>query len=124
MHRQVNRYNKYNAVRQTYGGYNYHSRAEADYAAELDLRLKGKDIKGWERQFKISIDYNGQHICNYYVDFRIHHNDDSYELVEVKGMETETWRLKRKLLEVVWLPDNLDHTYTVVKARSGWGKRA
>lgn len=118
VHNQVNRYRKYNNVHQTYGGYSYMSRAEADYAAELDLRVKGKDIQSWERQYKVSIDYNGKHICNYYVDFRILHNDNSYELVEIKGMETETWRLKRKLLEYMWLPEHLDHSYTVVKARS------
>lgn len=123
MYNQVNRYNKFNNVRQTYEGFSYDSKAEADYAMELDLRLKGKDIKEWDRQFKVSIDVNGKHICNYYVDFRILHNDDSYELIEIKGMETTVWRLKRKLLEIIWLPEHLDHTYTVVKVRSRRKKR-
>lgn len=106
---------KYNSVKQTYNGYNYDSKLEARYAADLDLRVKGKDLLGYDRQFKVSFDTNGKHICNYYVDFRLHLNDGSYELVEVKGMETEVWRLKRKLLEALWLPAHLDYTYTVVK---------
>ena len=57
-------YSKYKAVKQTYEGYSYDSKFEASYAAELDLRLKGKDILDWEKQFKISIDINGFHICN------------------------------------------------------------
>lgn len=121
MYNQIKRYNKFNNVQQTYDGYNYDSRAEADYAMELDLRLKAKDIKDWERQYKVDIRYpmpEGKLICTYKVDFRIHHNDDSFELIEVKGMETSTYRLKRKLLEVIWLPENLDHTYTVVKHQS------
>lgn len=97
------------------------SKFEAGYAAELDLRLKAGDIKAWERQFKISLDVNGRHICNYYCDFRILHNDGTYELVETKGVETETYRLKRKLLEAVWLPENLDHSYTVIK-QTAWRK--
>ncbi len=110
--------NKYRNTRQTYDGYNYDSKFEAGYAQELNLRVKGKDIQSWERQFKISIDINGSHICNYFCDFRILHNDNSYELVETKGIETEAYRLKRKLLEAVWLPEHLDHTYTVVKQKT------
>lgn len=119
---QTNRYNKYGNVKQTYNGYSYDSKAEADYAMELDLRVKAKDIQLWERQYKVSIDINDIHICNYYVDFRIFHNDKSYELIEIKGMETDLWRLKRKLLEAIWLPEHLDHTYTVIKVRSAYGK--
>ena len=123
MYRQFNRYNKFGNVKQTYDGYSYMSKAEADYAMELDLRLKAKDIKSWDRQFKVTIEYDGKTICNYYVDFIIEHNDGSYELVEVKGMETSTYRLKKKLLEVMWLPVHPDYSYTVVKHKSGWGKK-
>jgi len=34
---------KYNAVKQTYNGYSYQSRAEARYAFSLDIRLKAKE---------------------------------------------------------------------------------
>ena len=88
---------KLHNIRQTYNGIAYHSKLEAKYAMDLDLRLKGNDIKSWERQVKISIDVNGEHICNYYIDFIITHNDGILEYVEVKGMETQEWRLKWKL---------------------------
>lgn len=116
MYRQ-NRFrpSKYGNIKQTYNGYSYDSKFEAEVAAELDLRLKGKDIAGWERQVKIELRANSILICNYFVDFRIEHNDGSFELVEVKGFETEVWRLKRKLLEALWLPQHPDHTYTVTK---------
>jgi len=110
-------WNKYKAVKQTYNGYSYDSKFEASFAQDLDLRKKAKDITDWERQFKISLDVNGYHLCNYFCDFRIHHNDGSFELVETKGIETEVYRLKRKLLEALWLPENLDHTYTVIKQK-------
>lgn len=42
-------------------------------------------------------------------------NDDSYELVEAKGFETPEYELLRKLIELMWLPERLDHTYTVAK---------
>lgn len=120
MYRQY--YRKFGNTHQTYNGYNYDSKFEASYAQELDLRLKAKEIAGWERQFKISIDINDRHICNYFCDFRILNNDGSYELVETKGFETEAYRLKRKLLEVVWLPLHPDHTYTVIKQKAWHGR--
>ena len=113
--------NKYHAVSSVYNGYYYQSKKEAAYAQELDLRKKAGDIKDWERQVKISLDIKARgeqklyHICNYYVDFLIHHNNKSKELIEVKGFETDVWRLKRKLLEAVWLPKHKDYIYTVVK---------
>ena len=82
------------------------AKKEAKYAEDLDWRVKGKDIKSWERQKKISLDVNGKHIANYYIDFVIHHNDGSREYVEVKGFATEVWRLKWKLFEA--LIDEID----------------
>ena len=112
---QRNRGNKYRAKSCIYDDIQYHSKFEAGYAQGLDYRKKAGDIKDWDRQFKVSIDINGHHICNYYVDFRIFHSDGSIELVECKGMVTPVWDLKRKLLEAVYLPENPDVKYTVVK---------
>lgn len=106
---------KYKNVRQTYNGYSYDSRLEARVAQDLDLRVKAKDILGYDRQFKVELRVNGKLIANYYCDFRLHLPDGSYELLEVKGYETEVYRLKRKLLEAAWLPEHPDHTYTVTK---------
>lgn len=106
---------KYGAKSTQYEGITYHSKMEAAYAQELDLRLYAKDIKSWERQIPIELKVNGFKICTYYVDFLIHHNNGDKELIEVKGFETEVWRLKRKLLEAVYLVENPEYSYTVVK---------
>jgi hypothetical protein len=107
---------KYNAIRTIYNGYPYDSKFEANYAMQLDWRLKAKDIKGWDRQYPIEIrSPAGELIRRHKVDFRIHHRDGSFELAEVKGFETQEYRLLKKLIETLWLPANLDHVYTVVK---------
>jgi hypothetical protein len=106
---------KYNAKSTWYNGYIYASKREAGYAAELDLRIKAKEVERWERQVKISLDIGDYHICNYYVDFKVYLTNGDIELVEVKGMETEVWRLKRKLLEAVYLPAHPEEKYVVVK---------
>lgn len=96
------------------------SKFEASIADELRLRKIGKDIKDYESQFKVIMPiYNKHgrkvHEVSHKVDFRILHNDGSYELYEAKGAETTDYRFRRKLLEKLWLPEHLDHTYTVVK---------
>lgn len=94
--------NKYKAKKQTYDGYSYHSKKEANYAVELDWRKKVKDIKDWRRQEKIRLDIDGKHICNYYIDFVIEHNDGTEEYVEVKGFPTALWKLKWKMFEAIY----------------------
>jgi hypothetical protein len=93
--------NKYNNTPQLYNGNRYDSKKEAEFAKELDLRVKGKDLKSWERQVKIPLTVNGKHITNYYIDFKLTNKDGSIEFVEIKGFETETWRLKWKLFEAL-----------------------
>lgn len=112
--------NKYNAVRTNYNGYNYPSKLEASQAAELDIKLRQGLIKNWERQYKVEIyayDSFGKkrHVCDHKIDFRVQELDDSYTLVETKGVETTDYKWRRKMLELFWLPEHLDHTYQVVK---------
>jgi hypothetical protein len=115
--------NKYGAKKTEYDGYKYDSKFEASVAAELDLRVKAKDIKTYDRQYKVEVwchrpDGLPAFKVSHKVDFRIHHNDGSFELYEAKGVETTDYKWRRKFLEEIWLPMNLDHTYTVVKQRS------
>ena len=107
--------NKYQNVSQVYNGYRYASSLEANFAISLDWRLEAGDIKAWERQVKIDIRVKKRHITNYFVDFKVIHNDDSIEYVETKGFETNVWRLKWKLFEA--LIDEIDPgaTLTIVK---------
>jgi len=105
---------KFGAQKQEYDGILYHSKKEAGWAIELDLRKKAGDIKGWDRQVKISLDVNGYHIANYYIDFVVYLNDGRNEYLEVKGFATDVWRLKWKLFEALYSQDK-NIILTVVK---------
>lgn len=94
--------NKYGNTTKEYNGRWYHSKLEAKYAQELDLMKKAKEIKDWIPQFKLSLDVNGKHITNYYVDFLVTNNDNSQELWEIKGFETDTWRMKWRLATALY----------------------
>jgi hypothetical protein len=107
--------NKYHAKTCFYNGFWYESNFEANYPMTLDMRLKAKGIDSWERQYPVRIMYNGEKICSLWVDFHVKQNDGSYELVEVKGFETDVYKLKKRLLEIMWPHDHPDHTYPVVK---------
>lgn len=115
--------NKYGAKRTEFNGYKYDSKFEASVAMELELRKKGKDILGYDRQYKVEIwicDSSGapKIKVSHKVDFRIHHKDGSFELCEAKGIETADYKWRRRLLEDIWLPDHPDYTYTVVKQKT------
>lgn len=77
------------------------SKFEATIADELEIRKLGGDIKDYEPHYKIELWAYGKHICNYYVDFLITHNDGHLEYYEVKSAATQTavWRIKWKMLE-------------------------
>ena len=75
----------------------FDSKFEASYAQELDLRLKAKDIKGFESHLSMPLIVNNYHIGDYQIDFAIYHNDGTIEYVECKGFPTAVWRLKWKI---------------------------
>lgn len=121
--------NKYGAKRTTAkDGIKRDSKFEAGVADELLLRKRAGDIKDYESQYKVEVwcyRENGLPAfkVSHKVDFRIHHNDGSYELLEAKGVETPDYIWRRKFLTEIWLPEHPDHTYTVVKQKSGGWRR-
>ncbi len=113
--------NKYGAKRTLANdGIKRDSKFEATVADELALRKRAKDILDYDSQYKVEMwvyrkDGTPAFKVSHKVDFRIHHKDGSFELLEAKGVETTDYKWRRRLLEEVWLPEHLDHTYTVVK---------
>ncbi len=112
--------NKFSAVKTTYNGFKYDSKFEASVAMELDWRLKAGEIKEWENQYKVEMwayNIHGERVIKktHRIDFRIHELDDSFTLLEAKGVETQDYRDRRKWLEKLWLPEHLDYCYQVVK---------
>lgn len=116
-------FNKYGAKRTEFNGKIYDSKFEANVAQDLETRKLAHDIKDYETQYRVECwayreDGTKAFVVKHKVDFRIHHNDGSYELHEAKGVETSDWKWRRKCLEELWLPLHKDHTYTVIKLNS------
>lgn len=114
--------NKYGAIKTEFNGKRYDSKFEAAVAQDLELQKQAGAILDYETQYKVEMwahtsDGTPAFKMSHKVDFRVHHLDGSFELLEAKGIETADYKLRRKFLEKLWLPDHLDHTYTVVKQR-------
>lgn len=112
--------NKYGAKKTVYDGRRYDSKLEARVAYELDMRLKSGEFTEIIPQFKIGLyvylpDGKRANLFNYICDFRCTKPDGSYLLVEAKGMETGVFKVKKRILDLVWLPDHLDYSYEIIK---------
>jgi len=121
-------FNKFGAEKAEFKGKIYDSKFEASTAADLELRKRAGDIKDYDIQYMVESwayreDGAKGFLVKHKVDFRIHHNDGSFELYESKGVETDDYKWRRKHLENIWLPLHPDHTYTVVK-QNVYRKRA
>lgn len=126
---RVNYGNKYGAKRTVAkDGVKRDSKFEASVADELLLRKQAGDIKDYDSQYRVEITcYRANGLpaftVRHKVDFRIHENSGGFTLLEAKGVETEDYKWRRKFLENIFLPDNPDYTYEVVKQRSAKGWR-
>jgi len=88
------RKHKYNVApknERTYRGVVYHSKAEAIRAAELDRIEAACNIDNWERQVKFRL---GD--VDYVADFVVRLGAE-YWVEEIKGVETQRFKLIRKL---------------------------
>jgi len=82
----------------------HHSKGEANYCNHLFADLKEGKIKNYETQKSYRLMVNGRSVGSHIVDFVVENNDGSIEVHEYKGFETQLWKLKRALFEVIY-PD-------------------
>ena len=94
--------NKYGAQKTSYNGIVFHSKKEAQFAQELDLRKKAGDIKDWKRQIPFKLIVCDKLVTTYRIDFGILTNKYEWEYIEIKGMATPYWKLKYKLFQILY----------------------
>jgi hypothetical protein len=93
---------KYRSKWTEYAGIKFQSKREADYCAELDLRIRAGELHAYRRQVPIALTVNEKLICRLIIDFELRHVDGSLEYVEVKGLPTPAFRLKWKLFDALF----------------------
>lgn len=92
---KCNRISKYNANKTSVDGHMFDSQKEADYYCQLKIRLQGKDIKGFCLQPIFILAPN----LKYKPDFIVFNNDNSVEVIDVKGFKTKEYITKKKVFE-------------------------
>ena len=93
--------NKYNAKRTTLDGITFASKAEANYYAGLKLREKAGEVAGVELQRRFALlGPDGALISVYVADFCFwDHVADRFRCIDVKGIETPAFKMKRKMMK-------------------------
>jgi len=114
------------AKKTVFNGRKYDSKFEAAVAHQLEMRKKAGEILDYDSQFKIEMwayreDGTPAFKKSHRVDFRVHELDGTFTLVEAKGIETPDYQERRRWLENLWLPVNLDYKYEVIYQQ---GKRS
>lgn len=95
---------KYGARKIEVDGIHFDSFAEAKYYKDLKILKSSKQIKNFDLQPKFVLldkfkDNTGklQRAITYTADFIIEHNDGTLEVVDVKGMITQQYTLRKKM---------------------------
>lgn len=93
--------NKYGAKPTVVDGLRFHSKRESQHYVKLRKELAEGKISNLELQPVYPITINGTKICKYIADFR--YIRDGSEIVEdVKGMDTQLSKIKRKLVKALY----------------------
>lgn len=110
---------KYNARKTVVDNIRFDSLMEAQYYQQLKMLKKAKKIADFSLQPRFTLikpftDNTGkrQRAMTYTADFKVHHFDGTIEVIEVKGMLTTDYKLRRKLF-LRFCPE---YKFTEVKA--------
>jgi hypothetical protein len=113
---------KYGAKKTIVDGITFDSKAESKYYEQLKWLKQAKQIKDFKLQPRFLLQEafkkNGNTIrkIEYVADFEIHNLDGSIEIVDVKGVETKEFLLKKKLFE-----KRYEHSLKVVTLDDTYG---
>lgn len=89
---------KFNAKPTEYDGIRFDSKKEAAYYRNLTLRQKGGEIVFFLRQVPFHLPGG----VRYVVDFQEFHADGTVHFVDCKGMETESFKAKKRMVEALF----------------------
>jgi hypothetical protein len=115
---------KYNARKVTIDGIKFDSMLESNYYLYLKEEKEKGNIKDFELQPKFELQEafvrDGEKIrkIEYKADFKVIYNDDTSEIVDIKGMMTPVFKLKEKMFL-----KKFDHKLKLlnyVKKYGGW----
>lgn len=106
----IKKKSKYSNIKTVVDGITFDSKKEADYYCQLKLLKQAGEIKdfGLQPRYELLPTFrkNGttHRSITYVADFIIDNNDGTTEIVDIKGVETQVFKIKKKLFEYMY-PD-------------------
>ena len=91
---------KYNAIKTECDGIKFDSKKEAQYYRDLKLRKAVGEVIQYLRQVPFHLPGG----VRYIVDFMEFHSDGTVHFVDVKGMQTKDFIMKKKMVESLYAP--------------------
>lgn len=92
---------KYRAIPVIIDGIRFASQAEGRRYAELKLLERAGEISRLELQPSFRCEINGKLVCTYRADFA-YFADNKRHIIDVKGVRTPVYRIKKKLVEALF----------------------
>lgn len=98
-------YNKYGNQKTQYKGISFDSKKECEYYIYLESLEAHGAIHDLQRQVRFelqpSFKHNGKTIrsINYVADFTFKDKDGNLHIVDTKGIKTEVYKLKKKMMQ-------------------------
>ena len=94
--------NKYRNIKTIVDGIKFDSKKEARFYITLKSLQSAKKVISFIRQVKYPISVNGVKICTYIADFLVTWEYGRSEVIDVKGIKTPIYRLKKKLVKACY----------------------
>jgi len=85
-------------------GIRFDSKREARYYDVLLLRVRAGEVIQFLRQIPFHLPGNVRYVC----DFLEFHGDGTVHFVDVKGVETESFRAKKRMVEDLYAPIKIE----------------
>lgn len=119
VYRRKKQGNKYNSAKTVIKGQNFDSKFEGKVGTDLEYRRMSGEKFTIQKQVRFPLVVNGRKIADYVADFVLYHSDGRKEIWEAKGMRTEKFNLKWKLVEALYP----DYILTLERESNRWGNR-
>lgn len=95
---RLNLHHKFHAVPTEYGGRKYPSKKQAQYAQELELRIKAGEVLFYLEEVPFRLPGG----IIYRLDFMEFWANGEVHLVETKGMKTRDYLIKKRMVETLF----------------------
>lgn len=89
---------KFNAKRTEIDNIKFDSKKEAQYYSTLKLQQRAGEVIFFLRQVPFHLPGNTKYVC----DFQVFYSDGTVKFVDVKGVETAMFKLKKKQVEELY----------------------